>query len=248
MKNRVKTELTGFTLIELLVVIAIIAILAGLLLPVLSKVQENGSATKCVGNLRQIAAAIGSYAAENDSVLPGPLSQVQYVSWRTEEEARGSLGKLIEKYLESTQKKGEVTPPPGQRSSVMICPSWARFVKNLDAPVYVMNFEKVLPDHNNQPPWGDVEKGSEPVRQAVLSDWRNIDAKSSEAEQVNPAETWAMRDCDELAFGKTATRPTIRGQLPPKPVHGDYRNAIFYDWHVAKLLAEELPENQAKQP
>src|SRR5947209_20181620 len=62
----------GFTLVELLVVISIIAALAALLLPALNKTKEQGRATLCRSNMRQLTQAILDYADENDYYFPWP--------------------------------------------------------------------------------------------------------------------------------------------------------------------------------
>src|SRR5688500_18005371 len=60
----------GFTLVELLVVIGIIALLVGILMPVLSKAREAAQRTQCLSNLRSIGQVLQMYANQYKSHLP----------------------------------------------------------------------------------------------------------------------------------------------------------------------------------
>jgi prepilin-type N-terminal cleavage/methylation domain-containing protein/prepilin-type processing-associated H-X9-DG protein len=67
--QRIKTR--AFTLVELLTVVAVVAVLLSILLPAAAKLREPARRTMCADNMRQLMAAVLSYA--NDNSGKGPM-------------------------------------------------------------------------------------------------------------------------------------------------------------------------------
>ncbi|MGF1633943.1 MAG: type II secretion system protein [Phycisphaerae bacterium] len=69
-RNGQRDEAGGFTLVELLVVIGIIAVLIGILLPVLGGAQKRAREVVCQSNIRQLATGVGMYVQEFKGFMP----------------------------------------------------------------------------------------------------------------------------------------------------------------------------------
>jgi prepilin-type N-terminal cleavage/methylation domain-containing protein len=120
----------GFTLVELLVVIGIIAVLIGILIPVLAKTREQATRTQCASNLRQWGIALRAYSVNNRGYFPynGPAKPpgipigAHDISWNSS---------VVQDFFQAYLIKNRTL---GQRSgeNILFCPSqtWHREIQN----------------------------------------------------------------------------------------------------------------------
>jgi prepilin-type N-terminal cleavage/methylation domain-containing protein len=131
-----RSSSAGFTLIELLVVIAIISVLAGLLLPALSRATDAGKRSTCANNLKQVGLAIRLYADDwRDSlpILPDPNPYPNGVG--------AYYKQLVKSYV-------GLAGPAAPTEKVFVCPSDTTFSSQIGHAFtsYTFNGYEVGPD------------------------------------------------------------------------------------------------------
>src|SRR4030095_2988685 len=110
----------AFTVLELLATVAVIAILAALVGTVLGFARSRADAAKCIGNLRQLATANLTYAAENGGQYCPAQEPTNMIRWH-------GVRKSVNTAFDPT--RGPLAPYLGARGRVKICPALERVLK-----------------------------------------------------------------------------------------------------------------------
>lgn len=208
----------AFTLTELLTVIAIIGILAAILIPTVGRVREAARASQCASNLRQIGLGISLYAGDHRGVMPGPISSGQGPTFVdqafTQTKVTGYLATFIAPYIAVNEAKNSTGSV--KANGMFKCSAWADQTPDQAGPSFIVN---IIPASFGFYPFGAMDGTQAPVPVARLSPYPL-------------SVTVLMVDVDRIWLN--GATPGWANQIPATPVHGGFRNALYYDGHVSK--------------
>ncbi|EIQ01233.1 prepilin-type N-terminal cleavage/methylation domain-containing protein [Opitutaceae bacterium TAV1] len=209
--SRASGRSRAFTLIELLVVIAIIGILAAIVLLTVGRVRKTAQSAVCRSNLRQIGLGMILYGEDNRGSLPAP------------DPTSGSLHVGQGPYFDADNRRLQyyigtyIGSPKGTYSEwrydpLFACPGWVG-ARNPSARPPSVRIKKIATFTSGKKTANSGELWNSKVR------FSDIDM---------PGQTWALVDADNEGSYTSA-------DVPPKPVHGNHRNLLYFDGHVGKI-------------
>ena len=238
----------AFTLLELLVVIAIIAILAGLLLPVLSAAKKRAAQATCINNQKQLGLGMQMYVQDNGDAFPGIASRhygyhpEDWIYWRSDTNTYPSF-----------ERSPILTSVPGLQKPSLRCPldssDTDRLAYNYGDSYgpyffsYSLNGYGLDGDGNNLGMSSVVDTSGGVTNKVLFREGavRNPGTKIMLAEEPG---TINSRDNPDAGTG--SERPIIDGRWVPSgnyydPLtirHGGRADVTFADFHVEAVKPE----------
>jgi prepilin-type N-terminal cleavage/methylation domain-containing protein len=222
-------RLQAFTLIELLVAIAIIAILAAILVPVLSQGKRRALVIQCVSNLKQDGGAILMYADDNHDYLPGPCDYGQrcyyFNTTDTDDRFNTEMAYHLATYLGAKDPR-QMSNTESNFLQTLFCPGYGVFQPKAPTPIMsAITYVTAFPFTN-----GAVALSVNPFGYPGDGDNGDFGTNSvplSSLGRYGPiTDIFALSDVDlDLYDGGWA-------QVADTSNHGNIRNAIYFDGHV----------------
>ncbi len=198
-----------FTLVELLVVVAVIAILFGMLMPVLAKARKITKQSCCINNSRQINLAIAHYIADFDDSIPyvstGSYTPPNTVKYWSEN---------FQDYMKST--------------NILQCPGKERKIYTTSAvghPLcdYGRNFSHLAtsPSH--------TQAGSQVIKLRLVKNPAKV------LELVDSVANHASHDDSWLVYCPLEGTTTTKQMNNVDVRHSNRANVTFWDGHIEPL-------------
>ena len=229
--SRVRSR--GLTLIELIVAVSLIAVLVALIVAGLSSARNAADRTSAIAAMRLIGSGLSLYTATNGGVLPHFNAGAQPVTADALQpghryNAVGAIAKFIgaedvrrNQYVPGTAGSAFLRKfPKTTQLDPLPVPGWTMSSDTTFAYVVVGHtLTDDLEHRHGQPvspyPFG-FRGGVPPLRHFQIA---------------NPSNQVALIEFDRQLRGPTGS---LVGPTHPfeKPLHGDVRIALFFDWRV----------------
>lgn len=188
----------GFTLVEMLIVIGIIALLAAILLPVMSRVRESGRRTACASNMKQLGMAFMQYANDSNQRLPNAVDGNWGVGktggWTYYDGPKAATGLRDKSTSQFNPTKGSLFSYV-RSAGIYVCPSDGEANGNEGSPTkqsYAANacvFSKASRCPGGTGKDGDCREGKSLTRFRSPTEWMLLGEESREDLADSPTST-----------------------------------------------------------